>query len=124
MVYKCETCGKEYDNISAAQACEENCAKEKLAEVQAKEQAELELKKDEDKLSLLFENLIKAKHNVVEAQEEFDKKKIELREKYPNSTITYDSTTGTDGETEVTVHITPIKEYNGFDDFNKISCGE
>ena len=116
MVYKCEICGKEYNSISAAQACEEKCEELKKAEIEAKEKAELELKEDEDELNLLLKNLTKAKLNVVECEKEIDKKKRELFEKYPNSTIGYCSVTENGNDGEVTACIVPIKEYNGFKD--------
>lgn len=122
MVYKCELCGKEYDSIDAAQACEEACLNTKKQETLTKEQAELELKKEEDELGLLFKKVAQARLKMEEAQRDFDIRKYELRKKYPGYICSYDSHTNENNELEVDFKLIPNKEYNNFKDFyNTIS---
>lgn len=97
MIYKCEICGKEYENANEAFECEKDCSATKEAE-EAKACAEeeaFELAKEE--LISMYNNVLEAKKEVAEAKAKyfdiydiFSEALTDLQHKY-NVLVRYDN---------------------------------
>jgi hypothetical protein len=123
MTFKCEHCGKEYDNISAAQACEEACQeKEKKIESEKKQEIE-KFKCRAEELQNFFQTYKERGKELERARNAYNEALTNFTKDYPNYSIKV-SGDGDNLNFEVEKLDYPERLKDIFNDVNKLFTGE